>query len=127
MISFDASQLAILASSAKTCSWLFHIQDRYLTDYYYSTKLVVFDGQTHNFKVTDFSGVTLVRPKTETGVMSPSSLNFTLSNKDSALNPDDLEDGTVTLTLAMSPADASAEIEMLKWKFIIRKIGRAHV
>lgn len=120
MITFSATQAALIASTSKVVSWLFYVVDKNGKIYCWSTKRVTFDGTLYTFKVISFAGVTIARPKTEMGIMSPSTLNFTISNKDSVISADDLEGGNVTLTLGMSNATYS-DTEILKWKFFIKK------
>jgi hypothetical protein len=120
MLSLDTSQLAAVAATTKAVSWLFSVRDAYLTQYYWSTKSVSFGGQAYTFKIISFDGITLARPKTEMGVMAPSTLNFSISNKDAVISPDDLEDGTVTITLVINDASIAS------WKFLIKKASAAY-
>lgn len=126
MIEFVGDKATLLAASNKIVSWLFYVQDKgAVNSYYWSTKAVTFDGQPYLFKVTSFSGVTIARPKSEMGLMSPSTLNFTISNKDAAIVADELEGGYVTLTLGMSNSDITDQV-MLYWKFFIKKADYAY-
>lgn len=127
MIEFTPAQSDLVISTSKIVSWLFNVEDKNgVTEdkngvpFKWSTKNVTFDGTTYTFKVTSFAGVTIARPKTEMGIMSPSTLNFTISNKDHVISVDDLEGGNVTLILGMSNA-AYTDTEILTWKFFIKK------
>jgi hypothetical protein len=120
MLSFDDAQLAAVASATKTVSWLFDVTDKYLTAYTWSTKAVSFGGTDYTFKITSFDGVTLSRPKTEMGIMSPSTMNFSISNKDAAIDHDDLEEGFVTITLVINAVSIAA------WKYLIKKANAAY-
>lgn len=124
MKDFTVAQEALLYSNSKNISWLFNVS-AVGVDYYWSTKNVTFDGQAYTFKVIDFNGLTLARPKTEMGIMSPSSLSFTISNRSSLIDPDNLEEGFVTLILIMSDG-TNAAIEMMRWKFLIKKAKGAY-
>ncbi len=143
MLNLSAGQQAIITSPVKTVSWLFDVTDRYLNRYYWSTKNVTISGGTvawasgiswmtgvvwtdgtdshgYVFKVIDFSGITLQRPKTETGIMAPSEFSFSITNKDNVYDPADFEDGYVKVSLAMSDGVLS-EVIIQIWKFLIKK------
>ena len=52
MLSFDATQTAIVASSFKRVSWLFKVEITGTT-YYWSTKDITY-GDSYTFKIIDF-------------------------------------------------------------------------
>ncbi len=143
MLNLSAGQQAIITSPVKTVSWLFDVTDRYLNRYYWSTKNVTISGGTvawdsgivwasgiiwtdgadshgYVFKIIDFNGITLQRPKTETGIMAPSELSFSIPNKDNVYDSTDFEDGYVKVTLVMSDTIISETIIQV-WKFLIKK------
>lgn len=148
MLNLTASQQAIVDSPLKTVSWLFNVTDKNLNTYYWSTKYVSplglgviwasginwdtgidwtdgGDGSGYDFKITNFQGVRISRPKTETGIMPPSELTFSVPNKDSVLNPDDFEGGYVKLILMVG--DTIAEDSQIGiWKFLIKKVTVAY-
>ncbi len=127
MRSLTEAQQAVVDASVKKISWLFHVVDSNNVNYYWSTKSVTFDSQAYSFRVIDFNGIKMARPKTEMGIMTPSAMNFKITNKDNAINADDLEDGTVTVTLAAADANTTSdEIEIASWKFIIKKTSSVY-
>jgi hypothetical protein len=145
MLTLTATQQAIIDSPIKSVTWLFQVTDAHLVPYFWSTKYVPpsgagvvwetgvewetgvawtdgADGSGYAFKVTDFNGLTLSRPRTETGIMPPSELSFSVVNKDSTLSPDDFEGGYVKLALLMGDTVAE-ETPIAVWKFLIKRVS----
>jgi len=104
MRTFDATQTAIIASDAiPEISWLFEIDkdgDGDI-DYYWSNKSKVWDGNTYDFYITDFSPIRMERNRSEYGINAPPAFNFTVSNPSTALYPSDFSGGNVTVRLIM--------------------------
>ena len=72
----------------------------------------------YDFKViaTEFTGMDFRRGGSEYGVQAPSSLSFTLSNKNNALSASTFIDGTVLVTLVIDDGTNIGEIS--QWKFV---------
>ncbi len=119
MLSFDATQLAIVASALKSPTWLFEVTNTVPTTYYWSTKSYTFGGQAYSFKVIpdSFEGVTMSRAKSELGIQAPSNMAFHVSNRDNALSAAYFTGGTVTLKLVVKAGANEAVIR--SWKFRI--------
>jgi len=125
MRSFDATQLAVVAHDVKSVSWLFDVGDVTAVTHYWSTKAVTAGGHAYTFKVVDFSGVSLSRPKTESGIIPPSELSFTLINKDNVYAPSDFENCSVTLRLYIGNG-TDAEVSIRAWKFLVKRVDSAY-
>lgn len=150
MLSLTAGQQAVVDSPVKSVSWLFDVVDKNLVSYRWSTKLAVdtgysgvlteigsdgvyadpavdgvLTGMTYAFKIVNFSGVSLSRPRTESGIMPPSELTFSVINKDNVYNADDFDDGYVTLSLHVGDV-TGAETKIRSWKFLIKKVDSAY-
>lgn len=120
MISLDATQLAIVASDYKACSWLFKVEIEGTT-YYWSTKDKSYDGNDYVFKILpgSFGGITLNRAKSEVGIQASNGFTFSVSNKDNTLDRASFTNQTVTLYLLV--ADRNNESVIRTWKFVIKK------
>lgn len=148
MLSLSASKQAIVDSELKTVSWLFNVTDKYLNTYYWSTKYVSplglgvvwasgvawdtgidwtdgADGNGYSFKIINFDGVSFARPKTETGIVPPAELQFSISNKDNVYSPDDFEGGYVKLILLVGDT-VNEPMEIAVWKFLIKRVNGAY-
>jgi len=117
MRTFDATQTAIVASDAiSEISWLFEIDkdgDGDI-DYYWSNKSKVWNGNTYEFYITDFSPIRMERNRSEYGINAPPAFNFTVSNPATALYPSNFSGGNVTVRLVMKgdgPALNSSSIK----------------
>jgi len=104
MRTFDATQTAIIASDAiPEISWLFEIDkdgDGDI-DYYWSNKSKVWNGNTYDFCITDFSPIRMERNRSEYGINAPPAFNFTISNPSTVLYPSDFSGGNATVRLIM--------------------------
>jgi hypothetical protein len=121
MRSLSAGQLAILAGTVKAGSWVFDVADTASATHYWSTKNVTCGGQAYTFKIINFSGITLARPRTESGIMPPSELTFSIINTSNLYEPSDFENCYVTLHLFMGNG-TDAEVEIRAWKFLVKKV-----
>lgn len=146
MLSLTAEQQAIIDSPVKAVSWLFDVVDKNLSVHRWSTKRAYAGGiggvvtdtasagaytdttqagvlaeMVYDFKIINFSGVSLSRPRTESGIMPPAELSFSAINKDNVFSADDFEGGYVTLSLYMGDG-SGAEIKIRAWKFLVKKV-----
>lgn len=145
MRTLTATQTAILASPIKTLTWLFTVTDANLQRYYWSTKATTAagvgivwasgvawetgvawtdgaGGVGYAFKVIDFTGITMARPRTETGIVPPGSVTFTVLNKDHTLTAATFEGGSVHVALVMGDTVAP-DSQIAAWKFLIKRVS----
>lgn len=149
MRTLTATQTAIISGTYKTVTWLFQVVNKASTHYYWSTKHVSVSGlgiaweagvawlaadaawsdgsggTGYDFRIVDFDGILVARPRPETGLMPPSELLFSATNPGSTLDPDDFEGGYVRLILVMADA-AGNESEIAAWKFKIKRVSAAY-
>jgi len=123
MLSFDATQLAIVAADNKAeISWLFQI-DRTGNDVvndYWSTKTKTWDGHDYIYKITDFSEAEMNRAQSESGIQAPSEFTFTIHNKNNVLTTADFSSARVNLLLVVKAG--ANEAVMRSWSFRITEI-----
>lgn len=126
MITFDANQQRIVdADHIEAIDWLFVVVDNNVpTTYYWSTKDVTVNGQDYDFRVVDFTSLTIRRRTSEAGIQAPHELVFAVSNPNNTLTASDFVGGTVTLTLRAT--DDTGTENLLTWKFDIRKAEPAY-
>lgn len=127
MLSLDATQLAIVASTYKKVSWLFVVIDSAgPTTYRWSTITKSFDGDDYSFKIipSSFKGIILNRAKSEIGIQAPNELSFDVSNKDNTLTASDFVNGSVTLYLVIS--DGTDEEIISTWKLNVKSCDAAY-
>ena len=108
--SFDSSVESIVAASRKRIWWLFEVDDTY----FWSTKHVpssIYNSQEYTFKILSdsFTNIELNRAKPEQGVQAPSTLSFTIHNKDNVLSASTFSNSTIIVRLIMSEADGTPE------------------
>ena len=123
MLSFDATQLAIVASDIKVVSWLFTVIDSTgPTTYRWSTKAIAYGGNTYSFKViaSSFNGITLNGNKSQLGLQAPNKLSFTVTNSGEALTARNFIDGSVQVDLVMNDF-TNADTVIRTLKFNIKK------
>ena len=104
MRTLNAQQTAIIDSDTKTdVSWLFEIDrtGNASIDDYWSTKAKTWNAQPYTYKIMDFSPIQMERARSEYGVQAPSSFNFTVTNKASALTAADFAGGNVNVRLVV--------------------------
>ena len=122
MISLTSAQKTILSSPTKRIRWTFDIvtnTDPTVT-YHWSTCAFTYDGTAYEFKVLpkSFTGIRFNRSRSAQGLLAPADLAFTASNPDTAMNPADFPDGTVTVRLLVS--DGTTEAVIRSHKFAIQ-------
>ncbi|MDD3681996.1 MAG: hypothetical protein PHX36_10775, partial [Mesotoga sp.] len=118
METFDARQLACIASSTKTIWWKFHIVDNLSNNYYWSIQDVPDLVQAYTFNIVDFSGITLRRNKSESGIHAPNEVTFSIVNKDNTYTAANFKDGTVSISLVID--DGIGEETCGTWVFDIK-------
>jgi len=93
--SFSAAQNTILGNDSKQISWLFEIGST--PDYRWSLEEVTYSGNTYTAKVVpgSFSGVKVVRSKSEHGVQTSSGGSIVVANAGNALAESDFQSGGV--------------------------------
>lgn len=116
MLSLDAGQLAAVALTSKYAKWVFTVTDKNAVVHYFSTGTIA--GITDDIIITDFSGIELRRNQSESGIIAPSNVNFTISNANNTLTFSDYRGGNVLIELYIS-TDA-ADTKIAGWTFRIK-------
>jgi hypothetical protein len=124
MESFTADPLAAIASANKTVAWLFHVVDNLSTNYYWSTGAYAASGAgewevAHTFKIVNFSGVTLRRNKSESGIHAPNDVSFSIPNSGNTLAAENFTGGSVTISLVIIGSAGTRQL-CGSWKFSIK-------
>jgi hypothetical protein len=123
MLSLNATQLAIVASTAKKVTFLFDID---LTgdgsvDYYYGFEPKTWNAHSYIFKVIGFDPITLSKGSPESGILTPSTTTIKLTNKDNTLVASTFEGATITVRCIMQDAvGVYTESEIMAWTFKVK-------
>jgi len=123
MLSLNATQLAIVASTAKKVTYLFDID---LTgdgtvDYYYGFEPKTWATHSYIFKVIGFDPITLSKGSPESGILTPSTTTIKLTNKDNTLTASTFEGATITVRCIMQDAaGVYTESEIMAWTFKVK-------
>ena len=138
MESFTTRQTAVIAASNKTVYWLFRVVDRLDRAYYWSTGTMASTGnesylsnliggpgvydqheweRAHEFRIINFSGITLRRSKSEYGIHAPNDVSFSVLNSTNELSASDLIGGKVRILLVID--DGSGKEVCGAWRFRI--------
>lgn len=140
MITLNAKQQAIVTADRKTVTWLFDIRSGAGSLFHWSTRAIgsvaeagiqwtggvswaagVAWGQTtlpgYTFKITDFSGIRLARPKSELGLISPSEVTFCILDPEHLYNSATFTGGMALIALRMTSGTDTEEIG--RWRFRI--------
>lgn len=98
-------------------SWLFEIGT-----YKWSTKAVTFGGNTYTAKVLpeSFNGISMSWDIERQGLITPSEIDFEISNPDAGITKADLEDQYCTIILVTNGA------ECRRWKFKVQSAVSAY-
>jgi hypothetical protein len=142
--SFTTRQLAVIAAPNKEISWLFRITDNQASPnvYYWSTGTQAagtgsidigaqlspntWSGSeweyAHTFKIINFSGITLRRNKSESGIHAPNDVSFSIINPNVGGAPtyaaSNFKGGMVRIALV---ADDGLGKEVIgSWRFVIK-------
>jgi len=135
---FSTRQLAVIAAANKTVYWLFRVIDNLGTEYHWSTGTVPAGTGTinvgaveapggysdsewdtsHTFKITNFSGITLRRSKSESGIHAPNDVNFTILNSSNTLTASNFKNGQVRIALVVD--DGLGKQVVGSWRFRIK-------
>ncbi len=135
MLSFSATQTAMVALESKIVKWTFYVYDKNDVGYSFVTEpmggaawitgvtwdngITWDDGSNlSNIVLTDFSGITLNRNLAENTIIAPSETSFTISNPDNVLNFLDFKGGSVTINLYLS--NGKVDVKIAGWKFKIK-------
>jgi len=120
MRTLNATQQTIIDADRKVISWLFEVEAG-SDAYYWSTGNKTFDGYSYAFMIEpgSFSGITLSRPGSGSGIIAPNKFSFSVLNGSGALSAADFDGADVTVRLVMS--DFSTETEILSWKFRVKE------
>ena len=138
METFSTRQLAAISASNKTVYWTFRVTDINGNTFYWSTGEVpasdnsssvrniinapdAYDNMewesAHEFKIINFSGISLRRNKSESGIHAPNDLTFTVINKNNEYNYENFLGGTVRVNVVINDGVKS---EMCgAWRFRI--------
>ena len=138
METFSTRQLAAISASNKTVYWTFRVTDINGNTFYWSTGEVpasdnsssvrniinapdAYDNMewesAHEFKIINFSGISLRRNKSESGIHAPNDLTFTIINKNNEYNYENFLGGTVRVNVIINDGVKS---EMCgAWRFRI--------
>lgn len=106
MLTFDADQTSLVADDSKEYRWVFTVTDN--TDTAVSTPVI-----------TDFSGIDLKRNTSETGIVAPSEVTFTISDAGDVIGYSNLKGGTVLIELYIT-SPTVAEHKIAGWMFKIK-------
>ena len=101
MISLSPTLQSLVDATQKSAIWLFTVTDKNGTVYRWSTKSFDDGAIEYEFKITNFSGVTLSRPKSETGIVAPANISFNVINAANAMSAANFVGGTVLVQLAL--------------------------
>jgi hypothetical protein len=138
MESFSTRQTTVVASAAKTISWTFRVQDNLGVVYYWSTGTITggtgaYTGNfldapnvyqsgewniPHEFKIINFSGITLRRSKSESGIHAPNDVTFSIINNGNLYAAENFTGGTVRIGLVID--DGSGAELCGSWRFRIK-------
>jgi len=138
METFSTRQLAAISAGNKTVYWTFRVTDINANTFFWSTGEVpasanyttvsniinapdAYDSleweKPHEFKIINFSGISLRRNKSESGIHAPNDLTFTIINKDNEYNYENFLGGTVRVNLIIKD-DVRTEL-CGAWRFRI--------
>ena len=136
---FSTRQLAVIAAANKTVYWLFRVQDNLGNIYYWSTGEMASSGseavnsgaieapgiytgfewqRAHTFKIINFSGVSLRRNKSETGIHAPNDVSFSIVNSSNVLTADNFTGGTVRIGIVID--DGNGKELCGSWRYRIK-------
>ena len=137
---FSTRQSTAIASSTKTIYWEFRVADTIDNVYYWSTGTVPSVGdetfrsapfrmppgvwmtrewnRAHTFKIINFSGITLRRGKTESGIHAPNDVSFTIVNSSNTYTAANFRNGEVRIALVID--DGIAREVCGSWRFRIK-------
>ena len=124
METFTSRQLELIASPSKTVYWNFIVTDNLGYIRYWSTSTNTVSGidatwnQAFTFKVLKFSGLTLRRNKSESGIHASNDLSFTISNSTNSLYAPNFMYGSVTVGLIID--DGLGKGLCGSWQFLIK-------
>jgi len=139
METFSTRQLACIASTNKTVSWLFRVEDNLFNVYYWSTGTQASSGsetvvsgalmapgsytgseweRAHTFKIVNFGGITLRRSKSESGIHAPNDVSFSIVNSGNVLDAINFSGGTVRIGLVID--DGLGKELCGSWRFRIK-------
>jgi len=145
-IALTTRQQTIIDAANKTLSWRFRVEDKNGAFYYWSTKtlaastdsdIVTIDdgamdgvtvygynqelGYAYDYKIEDFSGVSLSVDGQHAGIIRPSELSFTVLNSGDVLTPSDFVGGEVLLSQCADDGDGECVIR--RFRFAIKKVN----
>lgn len=135
MLTLDATTAALVASDNKTIRWSIRIFDKngigygYYTDAIGATGWAVdtawipgvawFSGISNDVVIMDFDGIELRRNSSESGLIAPSEVTFSMSNPENTYTFTDFKGGTVFIELFLwNPAYGERKVN--SWKFNIK-------
>lgn len=138
METFSTRQNTVIAAANKTVYWLFRVIDNLDNPYYWSTGTVVAGNATinvgafeapgvytgsewereHTFKIINFSGITLRRSKSESGIHAPNDVSFSIVNSNNTLTASNFTGGTVRIGLVVD--DGLGKELVGSWRFRIK-------
>ena len=154
MLSLTTRQQQLIDGEYKIANWLVIVTDKNSNRYYWSTRNVpnteehgdfiqwddgiewdtginwdnggdnIDASNAFNFKIIDWPGITLRRGGAESGILAPNDLDFTITNKNSALTADDFIGGTVWVHLSIGDNDGSEIFH--RWRFKVKKATPTH-
>ncbi|MCK9265212.1 MAG: hypothetical protein M0R18_15620, partial [Deltaproteobacteria bacterium] len=121
MLSLNATQQTIIASSEISASWLFTVTTAAPTTYRWSTKAKSFGGQSYTATILadSFGGISLNRSMSELSIQAPNTVVFSVTNSGNALSASDFEGASVLVQLVCS--DGTNEAVIAQWKFRVKR------
>jgi len=122
---FTARPLAAIAAANKTVYWSFIVTDALANVYKWSTGTIpaTVGGtepweEAHSFKIVNFSGITLRRNKSESGIHAANDASFTIVNSGNALTAANFKGGEVLINLLIN--DGIGKELCGSWRFRIK-------
>ena len=106
MLSLNANQLSLVADDSKTVRWAFTVYDNV-------------GGAVSTPIIMDFAGIELRRNQSESGIIAPSEVTFSISNPNNTLNFLNIKGGTVLIELFLT-SPTIAETKITGWLFNIK-------
>ena len=106
MLSLNSDQLSLVADDNKTVRWAFTVLDN-------------LSNPVVTPVIMDFSGINLRRNQSESGIIPPSDVTFSISNPDNTLNFLNIKGGSVLIELYLTSSTV-AETKIAGWLFKIK-------
>jgi len=111
MLDLSETQLYLLRKNHKDVVWLFDVTDKNDKSFHWSTRDYVYNSTEYSFNVTNFSGISLSRSKSEENIIAPSEVEIEIGNVGNTYSAENFVDGSVLISLLID------DTLIAKWKF----------